>query len=444
MLTSRPPGVHTVVTAMTSTENSIAGLMAEAAEWMQRGQNANAVSIWQRVLSLDPGHAPSLNYLGAYALARGDASEAALYLNRAIESDPGLAIAHANLSRLHSQRGDAARALAAITLAIHAEPTAWGAHFEKARLLESAGRIREAATAWDNGLQYMPEAAKHSPQLQQLVQQAKAAVAESREQLAEFLSQRLHGLREGRTHRELERFNHSLDIVSGRRSFVTARPLMLPVPRLPAIPFFHREDFEWAPEVEAAFPSILEELNGLLAAEVGFEPYVQTAAGEPMGQFSALDRKPDWGAYFLWKNGMRIDAHADRCPRTEAAVALAPQLIVPKRAPVIFFSALKPGTTTPPHNGATNARLTVHLPLIIPGDCGLRVGEETHVWEPGKLVIFDDTIRHEAWNHSKQLRVVLIFDVWHPMLTPLEREMVAHTIEGMMAFYGENADLGEL
>jgi tetratricopeptide (TPR) repeat protein len=163
---------------MTSTENSIAGLMAEAAEWVQRGQNANAVSLWQRVLRLAPGHAPSLNYLGAYALAQGDTAEAALYLDRAIESDPGLAIAHANLSRLHSQRGDAARALEAITSAIHAEPTAWGAHFEKAHLLESAGRMREAATAWDSGLQYMPEAAKNSPQLQQLVGQAKAAVAE--------------------------------------------------------------------------------------------------------------------------------------------------------------------------------------------------------------------------------------------------------------------------
>ena len=418
--------------------------MAEAAEWMRRGQSSTAMSLWQRVLKLDPEHAPSLNYLGAYALTQGDASTAAEYLGRAVKSDPSLAIAHANLSRLHSQQGDAARALEAITQAIHAEPTAWGAHFEKARLLETVGRRREAATAWGSGLQYMPEAARNSPQLQQMVQQATTAVAENQEQLAGFLGERLHGLRERRTHRELERFNHSLDIISGRRSFVTARPLMLPIPRLPAIPFFHREDFEWAPQVEAAFPSILEELHDLLAADTGFEPYVQTSAGEPKGQFEALDRKLDWGAYFLWKNGIRIDAHADRCPHTEAAVASAPQITVPKRAPVIFFSALKPGTTIPPHNGATNARLTVHLPLIIPADCGLRVGEETHTWEPGKLVIFDDTIRHEAWNHSKQLRVVLIFDVWHPLLTPLEREMVAHTIEGMMAFYGENADLGEL
>lgn len=429
---------------MTTSDTSIAGLMAEAAEWVRRGQSATAVATWQRVLKLDPGHAPSLNYLGANASARGDAAAALDYLNRAVASDPSLAIAHANLSRLHSQQGNAALALEAITRAIHAEPTAWGAHFEKARLLQAAGREREAAAAWGSGLQYMPEAARGSPQLQPMVQQAMSAVASNQAQLADYLADRLNGLRGGRTHRELERFNHSLDIVSGRRSFVTARPLMLPIARLPAIPFFHREDFTWAPGVEAAFPSILEELEGLLAKDADFEPYIQTAAGEPMGQFAALDRKLDWGAYFLWKNGQRIDTHADRCPRTEAAVMSAPQITVPRRAPVIFFSALQPGTVIPPHNGATNARLTVHLPLVIPPDCGLRVGEETHVWEPGKLVIFDDTIRHEAWNRSNQLRVVLIFDIWHPMLTPLEREMVAHTIESMMTFYGENADLGEL
>ncbi|MEO6102068.1 MAG: aspartyl/asparaginyl beta-hydroxylase domain-containing protein [Pseudoxanthomonas sp.] len=429
---------------MTNSGPSIASLMADAAESMRRGQSGTAASQWRQVLKLDPEHAPALNYLGAHALAQGDHATAREHLQRAANADPALAIAHANLSRLHTQEGDVASALEAITRAINADPTAWGAHFEKARLLEGAGNQREAAAAWGNGLQYLPEGARTSPQLQHLVQQAMAAVSANQEQLSRFLHERLHDLRDGRDHRELERFNHSLDIIGGRRSFVTARPLMLPIPRLPAIPFFHREDFEWVPQVEAAFPAVLEELQWLLASNQGFEPYIQTAAGQPKGQFEALDQKLDWGAYFLWKDGRRIDEHADRCPRTEAAIALAPQISVPQRAPVMFFSALKPGTHIPPHNGATNARLTVHLPLIIPPDCGLRVGEETHVWEPGKLVLFDDTIRHEAWNHSTQLRIVLIFDVWHPMLSALEREMVARTIESMMAFYGENADLGEL
>ena len=40
----------------------------------------------------------------------------------------------------------------------------------------------------------------------------------------------------------------------------------------------------------------------------------------------------------------------------------------------------------------------------------------------GKLLIFDDTIEHEAWDDSADDRVVLIFDVWRPELTELEKE----------------------
>ena len=240
--------------------------MAEAADLVRRGQHEVAVFSWQRVIHLDPAHAPALNYLGAHALAHGNAALATDYLTRATGADPGLAIAHANLSRLHSQQGNLEGALASITRAIHAEPAAWGAHFEKARLLEAAGRAREAGAAWGDGLQFIPEAARMSPQMQPLVQQAMRAVSENQSQLADFLGERLHGLRDGRGHRELERMNHSLDIIAGRRNFVTARPLMLPIPRLPAIPFFHREDFDWVPGVEAAFPSVLADLQGLLSS----------------------------------------------------------------------------------------------------------------------------------------------------------------------------------
>src|SRR3546814_3323729 len=125
-----------------------------------------------------------------------------------------------------------------------------------------------------------------------------------------------------------------------------------------------------------------------------------------------------------WKDGQRSDAPPALGPRTEAALALAPQNTVPGRAPVAFFSALKPGTHIPPHNGATNTRLTVHMPLVIPPDCALRVGDETRIWEPGKLLMFDDTIRHEAWNYSDRLREVMFFYMWHPMLTELEPELV--------------------
>jgi aspartate beta-hydroxylase len=75
-----------------------------------------------------------------------------------------------------------------------------------------------------------------------------------------------------------------------------------------------------------------------------------------------------------------------------------------------------------------------HLPLIVPGDCALNVGGESHVWQEGRIVVFDDTYEHEAWNRSSEPRVVLIFDVWNPHLTEVERSAVADIVEAIGSF----------
>jgi aspartyl/asparaginyl beta-hydroxylase (cupin superfamily) len=134
--------------------------------------------------------------------------------------------------------------------------------------------------------------------------------------------------------------------------------------------------------------------------------------------------------------GSRVDANADRCPRTMRALEAVPQPEQPGRTPAAMFSLLKPRTRIPPHMGVTNVRLLAHLPLVVPPVCGLRVGNETREWVPGKAWVFDDTIKHEAWNDSDALRVVLIFDVWRPHLTPAEREMITAMTEGLNAFAG--------
>jgi aspartyl/asparaginyl beta-hydroxylase (cupin superfamily) len=56
------------------------------------------------------------------------------------------------------------------------------------------------------------------------------------------------------------------------------------------------------------------------------------------------------------------------------------------------------------------------------------VGAETRFWERGEAIVFDDTIEHAAMNPSDELRVVLIFDVWHPDLSEVEREAIAALI----------------
>ena len=42
---------------------------------------------------------------------------------------------------------------------------------------------------------------------------------------------------------------------------------------------------------------------------------------------------------------------------------------------------------------------------------------------------FDDTIEHEAWNDSNVPRAILIFDIWNPLLTQAEREMIQTAVE---------------
>jgi len=60
----------------------------------------------------------------------------------------------------------------------------------------------------------------------------------------------------------------------------------------------------------------------------------------------------------------------------------------------------------------------------VPPGCGFRVGGETREWRVGQALAFDDTIEHEAWNNSDQLRAVLILDVWNPHITEAERELI--------------------
>jgi aspartyl/asparaginyl beta-hydroxylase (cupin superfamily) len=120
-----------------------------------------------------------------------------------------------------------------------------------------------------------------------------------------------------------------------------------------------------------------------------------------------------------------------------AALARLGQRRVPGVSPNAMFSLLAPRTTIPPHVGVDNTRLVCHLPLVVPSGCWFRVGAETRFWQEGKVLVFDDTIEHEATNPTDDLRIVLIFDIWHPGLSPVERDAVS----AMIAAEGRVLDL---
>ena len=117
---------------------------------------------------------------------------------------------------------------------------------------------------------------------------------------------------------------------------------------------------------------------------------------------------------------------------------IAPMPVITAQAPMALFSKLTPGTRIPPHNGVLNTRLICHLPIIVPENCGaLRVGNEERAWVEGQTLIFDDSIQHEAWNHSKEERVVLLFEIWRPELNEEERQLVTWLLAAVKEFYQE-------
>ena len=188
-------------------------------------------------------------------------------------------------------------------------------------------------------------------------------------------------------------------------------------------------------ELESQTNAIRDELlTALSESKDDFEPYIKYKASDPVNQWSDLNHSERWSAFHLWTNGTPVERNLARCPGTAKALAKVRMADIDGLCPNALFSALAPHTHIPPHHGETNARLVAHLPLIIPKGCSYRVGYEQRKWEVGKCLIFDDTLEHEARNDSDELRVVLIFDLWNPLLNDTEKKLVSRLARSTREF----------
>ena len=233
-----------------------------------------------------------------------------------------------------------------------------------------------------------------------------------------------------------ERFAHAVDLLLGKREIYYQQPKYFFFPGLPHTQFFDRRQFPWVGALERASEGIIAEVCAIVEAGTGVVPYIQRETNRPTFDLRGLLDNPDWSAFYLIKDGTPLADNAARCPRTMAAIGELPLCRIDDRAPSVLFSLLRPGARIPPHHGFLNTRLICHLPLIVPPRCGLRVGNETREWRRGELLIFDDSIEHEAWNLSGELRAVLIFDVWRPELSDQERALVSAMLTAIDRFDG--------
>jgi aspartyl/asparaginyl beta-hydroxylase (cupin superfamily) len=351
---------------------------------------------------------------------------------RAFPADPQIPWRIASIRRA---RGDLAGALRALDEALAREPYFFLALLSKGALIERLGTLRQAARIYRDALKIAPSESPQAPAVRAAVERARAVVAQNADALAARLGAETADLRAQFAGEDLARFDECLEITAGRRRAYVQAPALLHFPRLPAIPFYPRAHFPWLTELEAATDMIVDELGGLLKSEwERFEPYIQYPPGAPVNQWVALNYSRDWSTLHLWRDGRRLDDVCAKCPGTAALLAKLPMADQPGFAPTAMFSALQPRTQIPAHTGSTNTRLVVHLPLVLPSACRFRVGNETREWRMGEAWVFDDTIEHEAWNDSDRMRVILIFDVWNPLLSAAERALTRKLLTALAAY----------
>ena len=401
----------------------------------QAGRLDEAAQAWARLLECSPEHPRALFALGERALRSGDLERARSFLLRAATSAPNEPGIFLNLAIVERSRGDFGAELAALDKALVLNETLLPALLMKGAVLERLGQPRRAAKVYRTAVAIAPDHGLAGDVTKALAR-AHEVVDRQTLELESYLAKRLEPLRARRADCRLQRFDEALGIATGTKKAYTPRPADFLFPQLPAIGYHDEANFPWLADLESRADVIRGELQNLIATETDeFAPYVQRPANMPVQQWGELNHSTRWSAYFLWKDGKRDEAHCTRCPLTASILEAMPMANMPDFAPTAFFSSLDPGARIPPHTGSTNARLIVHLPLIVPPDCTFRVGNETRSWEHGKAWVFDDTIEHEAANGSDRQRVILIFDIWNPALTEAERELVSELQRGLYDYF---------
>jgi aspartyl/asparaginyl beta-hydroxylase (cupin superfamily)/Flp pilus assembly protein TadD len=408
----------------------VASLLAEAAVARQRGDAADQRRLIESALAIDQANPHALNARGMWALGAGEPTDAAGWFYRAAQADPGEPALWMNLATAQRALGDEDGELASLERALAADQLHFMALVRKAELHQRCGRLATATQSWQAALAVSAGIDNIPPALAEALADARLFVERQMQAFGVAVDTGMAEMRAAAPAGGLRRIDACIDTALGRRKIYANECAGVHFPFLPADEFFDRGHFPWLPALEAKTDMIAAEFRALMAAgDEGLRPYVSMPPGTPPNKWTALSNRLDWGARFLWEYGKRIDTNCMRCPETVKALEAVPQTEIPGRAPTAFFSLLKPRTRIPPHTGVTNSRTIIHLPLIVPPGCGFRVGGETRAWKVGEALAFDDTIEHEAWNDSDELRVVLIFDVWNPHMTADECRMLRHFFE---------------
>lgn len=414
-----------------------------ALELDAQGQTLSAEASYAALLRDHAGEPALLRRMARLAMMRGDAARAASLLGRCRrggEADDSIAI---ELSHALAESGQLEAAERELEGLVQREPDHALGWLLLGRLRELGGAARGALQAWLQAVVQARQAGRWFDEASTprawapLVQRATQFVRQGQRELLMGLLEDLQA-RHGaagmkRVEKALRGWLREFDATPADPR---QRPRFLYFPDLPSTAYHDPMLQPWAPRLLDAFPEIRAEAIAATRLEHELPDFIAPPKNGPADTYVDGDGPdPSWKAFFLYRHGQRFDANHERAPRTSAVLESIELCRIRDEAPEILFSVLRPGSHIKPHHGVSNVRLVMHLPLVVPPGCALRVVDHgDHEWQEGRLMMFDDTYLHEAWNRSDRTRLILLMDCWNPHLAPEERsavKVIVETISGL-------------
>ena len=407
----------------------LATLNARAREVSERGRREDLVPISVEILELDPNSADALHFLGMWHLERESYAEAAALLARLATLAPDAPQVRLSLAMALEESGRPEAALEHVRVALKAHQDDYFPYLYLGSIFERLGDIKRASIAYSTAARLNPvgESLSDDPSLPP---SARARARRGNALIDQFLRE-LHAHAVARVHQASP--DADLDRVAAARwrRFHTVPieptnpeqdPMWFYVPGLDRTGWFEREEFPWVEALEARAEAILAEVRERYRIEEDTVPYL--TRGNYGKEYGGVFGTTNWGACRFYNGFQRSEETYRRFPVTASVLDDLPLFRIEGNAMEALYSVLKAGKRIPLHQSVSNAKLTVHLPLVVPESCYLEVQDEARQVEFGRCLFFDDTAVHGARNDSEAVRINLIFQVWHPDLRDEERAVI--------------------
>jgi tetratricopeptide (TPR) repeat protein len=139
---------------------SISGTLAQAQNYWQAGQAAQAEMLCQRVLAAWPGQSDALHLLGLMAHGYGKLDLAISYLQEACKAPSARPVYASNLAEMCRQAGRLTEGEAAARHAVAADPQLAGAWNNLGIILQEAGKFEESLNCLERTLRLRPQDAE--------------------------------------------------------------------------------------------------------------------------------------------------------------------------------------------------------------------------------------------------------------------------------------------